>query len=181
MGLSTKEAIKKYFDHLENLYQEKNGDLPYIPYDSEIQDTIYVGEPTKESWIRWKAVEKNTENSLAELELQLNIKFHKSITEYFNSYWFAVLSGNIGDDIYELFPVIPGNEIDEFANTLIEYLEYCSQENRPFQYIPIGFEVNSSNPILVDNKTGEIFLEDVETQKYIWISKSLADFIEELI
>lgn len=63
-------------------------------------------------------------------------------------------------------PVIPGNEIKGIASTQMEYFQYCSQEDRPFQYIPIGFEANTSNQILVDNIIGEVFLEDIETQ--IW-------------
>lgn len=69
MNLNIKEAMKKYFDALETLYQEKTGDLP-IPYDSEIPDTIYVGVTTQDSWIQWKAMEKNTVTSLTQLELQ---------------------------------------------------------------------------------------------------------------
>lgn len=70
MSLNIKEAMKKYFDALETLYQEKTRDLSYIPYDSEIPDTIYVGETTQDSWIQWKAMEKNTVTSLTQLELQ---------------------------------------------------------------------------------------------------------------
>lgn len=176
-----KAAMKKYFDALEALYKKKTGDLPYFPYDPTLPPVIYVGTPTKEEWIRWRAVEKDSVTDLTQLEEQLHIKFHSSIFEYFNSYWFAFLNGTVGKSEYELLPVLPGSEIEEFEAMQFEYAQYGTSLNRPMEYIPIGSEVESSNAIVVNNINGKVFVEDIESQRYKLISKSLANFIEMLI
>ena len=176
-----KAAMKKYFDALETLYKDKTGDLPYFPYDPTLPPIIYVGSPTKEEWIRWRAVEKNTVTDLTKLEEQLHIKFHSSIFEYFNSYWFAFLNGTVAESECELLPVLPGREIDEFVTLQYQYSQYCASLNRPMKYTPIGSEVEPSNAIVVNNINGKVFVEDIESQSYKLISKSLARFIEMLI
>lgn len=181
MSNTIKIVMKKYFEALETLYENETGDLPYFPYDPTLLPIIYVGTPTKEEWIRWRAVEKDTVTDLTQLEKRLHMKFHSSIFEYFNSYWFAFLNGTVGKSKYQLLPVLLGSEIDEFEALQLEYVQYCTSLNRPMEYTPIGFEVESSNAIVVNNMNGKIFVEDIELQTYKLISKSLASFIEMLI
>lgn len=180
MSNAIKAAMKKYFDALETLYKNETGDLPYFPYDVTLLPIIYVGTPTKEEWIRWRAVEKDTVTDLTKLEEQLHVKFHSSIFEYFNSYWFAFLNGMVAESECELLPVLPGREIDEFVVSQFQYLQYCTLLNRPMEYTPIGSEVESSNAIVVNNMNGKVFVEDIEAQTYKQISDSLASFIEML-
>ena len=176
-----KIAMKKYFEALETLSKDKTGDLPYFPYDPTLPPIIYVGSPTKEEWIRWRAIEKNTVTDLSGLEAQLQVKFHPSIFEYFNSYWFVLLNVTIAGTKCMLLPVLPSREIDQFATLQYQYSQYCALLNRPMEYTPIGSEVESSNAIIVNNMTGKVFLEDIEAQTYRLVSESLASFIEMLI
>ena len=176
-----KIAMKKYFEALEILYKNETGDLPYFPYDPTLPPIIYVGIPTKEEWIRWRAVEKDTITDLVELEEQLHIRFHASISEYFNSYWFAFLNGTVAESNYALLPVLPDRETDKFAALQVEYAKYCALLNRPMEYSPIGSEIESGNAIVVNNTNGKVFVEDAEAQTMELISESLADFIEMLI
>ena len=181
MSNTIKIAMKKYFEALETLYKDKTGDLPYFPYDPTLPPIIYVGSPTKEEWIRWRAVEKNTVTDLSGLEAQLQVKFHPSIFDYFNSYWFAFLNGTVAESECTLLPVLPGEEISKFAILQSQYSQYCALLNRPMEYTPIGSEVESGNAIVVNNMNGKVFLEDIEAQTYRLVSKSLASFIEMLI
>lgn len=181
MSNTIKTAMKKYFEALETLYKDKTGDLPYFPYDPTLPPIIYVGTPTKEEWIRWRAVEKNTVTDLSGLEAQIHVKFHSSIFEYFNSYWFAFLNGTVEESKYTLLSVLPGKEIDKFSTLQSQYSQYCASLNRPMEYTPIGFEVESSDAIVINNMNGKVYLEDIEAQDYKLLSESLAGFIEILI
>ncbi len=178
---TVKQSMKKYFEALEDLYKNQTGDLPYFPYDPMLSPTIYVGSPTKEEWIQWRAVEKDTVTDLAKIESQLHVKFHSSIFEYFNSYWFAFLNGTVDELECELLPVLPDREIDEFAALQFQYSQYCKLLNRPIAYTPIGSEVESSSAIVIKNADGKVFIEDMEAQTYHLISESLSNFIEMLI
>ena len=104
---AVQKSMKKYFEALEDLYKNQTGDLPYFPYDPTLSPTIYVGSPTKEEWIQWRATEKDAVTDLAKIEAQLHVKFHSSIFEYFNSYWFAFLNGTVEGLECELLPVLP--------------------------------------------------------------------------
>lgn len=178
---AVKKSMKKYFEALEDLYKNETGDLPYFPYDPTLPPTIYVGSPTQEEWIRWRAVEKDTVTDLANIEAQLHVTFHASIFEYFHSYWFAFLNGTVAGLECELLHVLPGREIDEFATLQFEYSQYCTLLNRPMEYTPIGSEVESGNAIVIKNANGKVFIEDMEAQTYHLIAKSLSNLIEMFI
>lgn len=178
---AVKKSMRKYFEELEDLYKKKTGDLPYFPYDPTLPPTIYVGSPTKEEWIQWRAVEKDTATDLAKIEAQIHVKFHSSIFEYFNNYWFAFLNETVAGLECELLPVLQSREIDEFVTLQFQYSQYCTLLNRPMEYTPIGSEVESGNAIVVKNMDGKVFIEDIEAQTYHLISESLSNFIEMLI
>lgn len=86
------------------------------------------------------------------------------ITGWFSSY-------NIN-----LHSVIPGIEHNHFISLVKDYTE---SKDDNFKYIPIGFKSNGML-IVLDNNTGEIFVEDFELNEYKQIANSLESLISQL-
>ncbi|PEB47548.1 hypothetical protein CON65_11280 [Bacillus pseudomycoides] len=109
-------------------------------------------------------------------EKERNVILHSDIREYFNSYWFLEMIGWIGNYNISLFPVTPGIEPHLFTNCVRDYL---SLKKREEIYIPIGFE-SSGMLILMNNRTGEIVIEDFETEECRYLSTNLKELISEI-
>ncbi|RBP89904.1 Syd protein SUKH-2 [Cytobacillus firmus] len=103
------------------------------------------------------------------LEGEFDIKLHKTIVDYFNSYWFADLDGFYQEHYIRLEPVIPNNEISSFKESLKGYKE---NQGDSLEKIPIGIEGNGLL-LVIENNSGIVQLEDFERDTY--------ENIEELI
>lgn len=86
---------------------------------------------------------------------------------------FLELTGWISSYNVNLHPVIPGIEPDYFISLVKDYVE---SKEFTFKYIPIGYESNGML-LVVNNNTGEIFVEDFELNEYKKIANSLESLI----
>ncbi|MGM7722854.1 SecY-interacting protein Syd [Metabacillus sp. Hm71] len=108
---------------------------------------------------------------------ELGLKIHKSIKEYFNSYWFLNLQGFYDSRLVNLEPVEPGKRVLEFFQSMKQYEE---NNGREFKYIQIGFISPEDLAINVDNDTLQIFIEDYETEENELLADSLVELISNL-
>lgn len=174
--MKIKDVMNGYFK-LRKEYFDKGLDFLFkTEYNEEIDSFIYQGEMDDDEEILWKPVVKNTNHDLKEIEERLDIKFHSSVNEYFNSYWFADLDGFIDSHYIRLEAVLPNIELDSFESTLEGYKN--NHGNR-LDKIPIGIEGNGLIVVL-DNKNGRIELEDFERGSLDVISNSLMELISSL-
>lgn len=102
------------------------------------------------------------------------MKLHHNIKEYFNSYWFLNLQGFYRSRLVNLEPVEPGKSILCFFQGMQQYEE---NNGRKLRYIQIGFISPEDMAILFDNETGEILVEDFETEENELLANSLAELI----
>ncbi|MGJ3197251.1 SecY-interacting protein Syd [Peribacillus frigoritolerans] len=142
----------------------------------ELNSIIYEGEVDEEDYITWKPVEKTTSHDLKELEENLGVGFHKSIIEYFNSYWFADLDGFLNDNYIKFEVVLPNFELNSFRKTIEGYK---INHNNKLENIPLGIEGNGLL-VVIDNENGKVKLEDFERNSFEVISESIEALISKL-
>jgi SecY interacting protein Syd len=175
--MEVKLAMERYFDKLQSIYSKKSPPYPQTPYNEDVDDFIYVGEPDEYEWISWKPVVKSEKHDLAELSNRLNVEIHPSVKEYYNSFWFCSLGGKIGEFRIQLDEVLPNVELETFIDNLIGYK---AAHNGLIENIPVGVETNQSLLVVVDNKTGEVKLEDYEIGAFTVLADSLSALILKL-
>lgn len=146
------------------------------PVTEELNSIIYEGEVDDEDYITWKPVEKTTLHDVKYLEENLEVVLHKSINEYFNSYWFADLDGFLNDFYIKLGAVLPNFEFDSFRVTLEGYK---SNHNNRLDNIPLGIEGNGLL-VVIDKENGKVKLEDFERNSFEVISESIEALIFKL-
>src|SRR5215204_5880546 len=100
--MNVRSAMDHYFEKLLDVYSKKIPPYPVIPFDEDVRDFIYIGEPDEFEWIGWKPVVKKEKHDLNELSNLLGVKIHPSVDQYYNSYWFCILGGRIGDYAIQL-------------------------------------------------------------------------------
>ena len=171
--MKVEEALETYFKKLINTVKEKGNDFPLTIWDEDIDSKIFVGEMDEDEWIHWQPLKKENITNFNKLEEKLNFNIHADIFDYFNSYWFCELGGNVNDHVVQLDPVLPGVELLEFSEKLNGY----KQAHNGLKYIPIGMETKQGLIVVINNNTGCVKLEDYEIGKYY----DLADNLPELI
>lgn len=168
-----KEAMNQYFSLRKSIADEGLDFLFKTPFNEEVDSLIYVGEVDEDEYISWRPVEKKEIYDFNSLEVKLGIKIHRSVIEYFNSYWFADLDGFIKDHYIKLESVLPKADIESYSNLL---LGYKNNHNNKLEHIPIGIEGNGLI-VVVDNQDGSVKLEDYERNSFEVISEGIEQLI----
>lgn len=171
-----KETLRKYFDNLLDIYQRKHNSLPKTCIQDDAADFIYLNK-SDDDWAEWKPIEKTIFTDFSKLEKTLETQIHQSIKDYYNSFWFCNLGGKIGENFIELFAVLPNIECQEIEY----YLNGYQTAHGHLKFTPIGLETKQSLLVVVENKTGEVFIEDFEVNSFEKIADSLEELISNLV
>lgn len=174
--MSIKKSMGQYFRMRQELADEGMDFLFKTPVTEDVNSIIYEGEVDEDDYITWKPIEKTTSHDLEQLEENLEVVFHKSIIEYFNSYWFADLDGFLNDYYIKFEAILPNFELDSFRGTLEGYK---SNHNNRLENIPLGIEGNGLL-VVIDNENGKVKLEDFERNSFEVISESIEALISKL-
>ncbi|MDR7241924.1 SecY-interacting protein Syd [Priestia megaterium] len=170
-----KNVMEQYFKKLTGKWEEFNGTLPLIPWNEEVDAHIYVGSQDEEGYIVWKPLEKYENTNFQHFEQRMNMILHDDLKAYFNSFWFLEMIGWVSEYNINLYPVIPGVEPKAFRQRVKNYIF----ENENSTYIPVGFESNGML-VVMNNQSGEIFVENDEDKSYKYLSSSLKELISQL-
>lgn len=119
---------------------------------------------------------KKIEFDFSHIEELYNIKMIDDVKEYFNSYWMMEINGKYNGYNIELEPIVPNKNLVYFENSLKEYF---ITHNNVLSYIPIGFEVEGFL-VVINNESGEVFIEDHERNIYSKIAGSIREVINNL-
>lgn len=175
--MDIKKALEHYFKELINVWDTKYCTYPKVPWDEEIDPRLYLSNPDEEEYVYWKPIEKIDLDNFTEIEEKLGMNIHHAMKEYFNSYWFLSLQGFYGSRLVNLEPIEPGKSILEFFEVMKQYEE---NNGRELRYIQIGFVSPEDMAVIFDNKTGQILIENFETEENEFLANSLAELINNL-
>lgn len=172
--MSTKEAMQQYFRLRRDL---ADGGLDFLFKTPVIDETnnsiIFEGEIDEDEYVSWKPVEKKVSHDFKQLKEEFGIEFHKTIIEYFNSYWFAELDGFINNHYIKLESVLPSIELSSFQEILKGYKKNHGDR---LENIPIGLEGNGLL-VVIKNKCGKVYLEDFQRGTFDIITENIQELI----
>ncbi|MEK4425948.1 SecY-interacting protein Syd [Solibacillus sp. FSL K6-1523] len=168
--------MKIYFQMRKKIANEGLDFLFKTPISSDDSQIIYEDESDEDEYITWKPVEITVSQDFTSLEDEFDIKLHKTVVEYFTSYWFADLDGFYQEHYITLEPVLPNSEMSSFRESLKGYKENHGDR---LKNIPIGVEGNGLLVVL-ENYSGIIQLEDFESGTLEPIAKNIQELIGNL-
>jgi len=171
--MSVKGSMRQYFLLRESICDEGSDLLFRTPFDEDVESPIYFGEVDDEDYIGWKPVIKKEIHDFAMAEKKIGVKLHKSMIEYFNSYWFADMDGFIKTYYIILQSIRQREDIESYLDSLSQYM---NNHGNTLQYIPIGIEGNG-RIVVIDNQSGFILLEDYERGSFELLSTDLRQLI----
>lgn len=171
-----KIALHDFFDKYIEMWKSFSGSAPRIAFDEDIQPMLYVSEMDENEYICWLPNSKDVVTDFSLIENDYNIVINQDIKDYFNSYWFLELKGFYNGTNVILEPVIPGKELNNFIQQLQGYYMIYNE----LSYIPIGFEANNNNLIVVNNADGRVYFDDLERKEKVYVAESLKEFISKI-
>lgn len=173
--MTMKDAMTAYFDRLMHQWASVDGGLPRGPWNPDADPQMYCSSPDRDEYVTWRPIEKIARHDLVSMAPHLE-HVHPSIDEYFNTYWFCSLEGQLGAHGISLEPVVRGVELESFVMTA---RGYAAARGGALDHVPIGIE-REGLQVVVENRTGGVFIEDWERKSFTAIAPSLDVLIERL-
>lgn len=169
------DEMRAYFDRLIAAWEAAGEGLPRVPWDPDADPLLWQSEPDENEYVTWRPLPKTERHDVAAAAPDL-APLHPSLDAYFNAWWFAALEGRLGDYGITLLPVLPGRELDTF---LAQARGYAEAHDGRLDHVPIGIEFDGLQ-VVVDNRTGEVAIEDWERGTFTVIAAGLEDLIARL-
>lgn len=171
--MTVKEALTVRFNYMMQYYAKTKEGYPQIPWNSNVDSKIYVGNKKESGWISWKPIEKDIKEDFLEIEKELGVQIHEDIKEYYNSFWFLSLTVPINGHNYIMKNVAPGRE---FFGLLRQWKE-CKNYFKDDLYLILGQESNGGYDLMINNNNGKIYSFSHSKNKLELLADNLADFL----
>lgn len=142
------------------------------PIKNNEELVIYEGKADEDEYICWKPVEIPFQQ---DIKNYLDMDLHYTVQDYFNSYWFADLDGFYNNYYIKLHSVLP-NDLNSYIDLIKGYKE---NHGNKLDKVPIGIEGNGLT-VVIDNKSGVVYLEDFERGSFEFIADSIEILIKNL-
>ena len=162
--MEIKKAMEIYFDKQRDFWQSKYGIYPKLPYNSAIDKRMIVPDSLTDSgYIQWKPLLQEENVDFSEIEARLGIKINPKIRQYFNSYWFLSLIGDIDDATLDFATLPYGIDIVELAERCyLSGIDKFSDEKVHFELGFADIDGDDSYLIYVENETAMVKCVQVE-------------------
>ena len=166
--METKNALEFFFNKQRDFWQSKYGIFPKLPYNKAIHECMIIPNTNKKGYIQWKPIPQEEKVDFSELEARLNITINPQIKQYFTSYWFLSLIGEIDDTTLDFLIIPYGINI----MNLVERHYNLGKTNFPDEDVcfELGFaDVNGDDSYLiyVDNETTMVKCVQLEDDNVI--------------
>ena len=155
MGM--KNALEIYFKKQREYWQAKYSTFPQMPYNKAIDECMIIPNSLKDGYIQWQPIPQDKTVDFSGLERKLNLSIHPRIKEYFTSFWFLSVVGNVGGKILEFTTVPYGINIPEQVENCYKFgVGKFPNDDVHFELGSALIDDDDSYLIYVDNENAQI-------------------------
>ena len=152
--MEIKEAMEIYFEKQLKYWQSEYGTYPERPYREEINEIMIIENSLdSENYIQWKPVKQDKSIDFSKLESKLNITINSKIKQFFSSYWFLSMIGDIGDIQLHFISIPYGINVLDLIERYYNYGKRNFPDNIYFGLGIANVDDDDSYLIYVDNET----------------------------
>lgn len=171
--MSVKKELDSFFERFLGAYQKTEDGLPKCPRGENVDQAVYVGEPSDSGWCRWKPISYGKEETFIKLLETYGIEKNTDIIEFFSAYHFPGL-----DIIYNKRKMgIRGVDPRDEYRLLKQVIHAYTGQDGKVTHIFIGTDRKVGYSIVVDVKTGIVKFVDEDNGKMRKIASTLEEFI----
>ncbi len=171
--MSVKKELDSFFERYMEKFRETPDGLPKFPKRKDVDQAVFVGEPSASGWCCWKPVPYGEEETFLELLETYGIERNVDIVEYFSSYHFLGIDVKYKKKEMTISVVDPR---DGYRSLKQKIKAYSTQDGK-VTHIAIGREAKVGYSVVVEVKTGIVKFADDESGKMRKAAPSLEEFI----
>lgn len=177
-----KLAFEEYYKNLENIHKITFETLPTVCVnieDKDLDKEMICSSEDEDGYFVWKLKEIESVD-FDEIEKEIGFKICEELKTFYSTYLFLQLSGEF-KEISLYFDTLKSNKYVQ-KRILIARKdgEYYFENSQIFAIGSATYEDDDSFVIFYDNKSGEIFIYENDTNKKIIINKSLLEIIKNM-
>lgn len=173
--MSVKTELDNFFERFLEAYQKTEDGLPKRPRREDVDQAIYVGEPSDSGWCKWKPISYGEEETFIKLLETYGIDKNTDIIEFFSAYHFLGLDISYNKRKMGIRGVDPRDEYRLLKQVIHAYRD----QDGKVTHILIGTDRKMGYSVVVEVKTGIVkFVDDEEENaKMRKVASSLEEFI----
>ena len=177
-----KQALLQFANQYTLAHREKHGQLPTIERDADWPSPCLQGQQDQDNDF-WRPVEVNdglsVETSFDNVEQALEMELHQDFKAYFTSIYSESLAATCEHGGLELLFIWSKDDLARLQENIIGHVV---MKRRLKQQVSLFFAVTDEedNILVLNNETGEVFVEQVGREPSRKLADSLAEFIEQL-
>ena len=172
--MSVKKELDNFFERFIEAYIKTQDGLPKCPRRKDVDQAVFVGEPSDSGWCKWKPILCGQDENFLEFLETYGIDKNMDIVDYFSSYHFLGLDIKYNKKLIAIHAVDPRDDYQKLKRVIGSYT--CQDGKIP--YLPLGTDQVTGLHIVVEVKTGIIKIANYETLKMRKIAPSLEEFIK---
>ncbi|MCR5517834.1 MAG: SecY-interacting protein Syd [Lachnospiraceae bacterium] len=180
-GAGVVEAMEYFFakNNIGYLYMWQS--YPKCPLRKELAECeLVISEPDREGYYQWKPKKQITPVNFEKIESELGFHLHKDIKELVSHYFYFMLEGNIEDESFFIYGMLPIVDIEHYVIDAFEKESYAGG----YRYITEGhffklggacIDGDDSFVLEINNENGEILAVEYMDKKHFKFADSLRD------
>lgn len=166
-----------YFRRLQLLYNQEFSTKPTVSYSKELNSKLLIGNPDEDGEIQWLPIKQDQYLNWLLVEQRLRFTLRKEIKEYYNTYFFLVLSGSYKGCKINFYSLDGSKPIEQIIINAFEDAQYVFPQKSLLLIGNAVIDDNDSYFLFFDNDTGNLFCYESETNTKIVLSNSIAEVI----
>jgi SecY interacting protein Syd len=173
------QKIQHELDNFVHAYCSYHQDSQQIEFDPDWPSVCYQQQGQRGDWVNWQPVKREIEGVFNNLECGLELVIDPQLKLYYSRYWSNNLNAESAKGQLQL--LMPWNQ-DDFEQLQQNLAGHVLMKRRLKQQETLFFALTDEEDLIlsVENKTGNVVLEQVGLPAKEVIAKDLADFIGSL-
>lgn len=150
-----------------------------VQFDPDWVSPCHIQNAEPQEWVDWQPVKQNAPQDFSAVESALDMALHPDAKAYFSAYWSENLDASTEKGNLQL--LFPWNQND-FERLLQNLIGHILMKRRLGQAETLFFAVTDEEDFIltIDNKSGQVMLEQVGLEPQEVIAQNLHAFLQTL-
>lgn len=171
-------ALKAFIEKYHEASQE-HPDMFRIEYDQDWPSDCYQTIAEQGEWVDWRPISRHLNGPFSDLEKALEISIHPDIVSYYSAYWSDNLDAKTDKGSLQLLQAWNQQDFERLQQNLVGHVLMKRRLNQP-ETLFFALTDEEDFILTVDNKSGEVLLEQVGLLPQEVLAPNLCTFLQSL-
>lgn len=173
-----KKAFAIYFEKLNKVNYKEFKTYPTVAYTDMLNKDLLIGEPDEDGYIQWQAKIQTQQVDFKSIEMKLGFKLCNEIKDYYSSYLFLLMRGDIRNRDLRFFPIDSEENVENLMLSAHKNGEKYFPGCQMFMIGIANIDGDDSYMLFYNNETEKLFCYADETKLIKRFRNSLTKVIE---